>query len=544
MKKIIICLLSLGLIAGCTQQSPAEEPVSGDNEQNTIEYLNKIDDDKDYVYLLGSKHTTSDDSDYRKLEEDYPFTDFDTSDLMQWMAIYYSPNPIYEQIVVNIDSPDAAELNQYFDEIYQEENRNGLYNEYRWHQSDDILMIYQKYGTFMPFAGEALLRHKAYYIDLHTGERLSNDDLLSLFSVQKEDIDDIILKYAIENKLGYAPANLGDPIPHEELDDSNGTIMSSNEYFLEHEPNFSSTGNTYNDTSALYVEDNHLYLIVGVITPSFNNHYLFHKILLDRPVESSVINEPDQSEESNENNAQSEDPIQILYLNGGKTIELYQTTYPHHEEQLLKEDYVQEDSYLPYERIGAQKLVFSNFNDPLFDQLNQENLEKYNQCINSVQYHDYENNPSYEGYLSEFDILFYDIYENNDVISIVETYNHVLWESGGLPYQYRIFNIDKNTGELLSNSDLIEDYDVMSAQAENVLQEMGILPLSNREDMSEETDIFYYGLNLENSDPAFNLPFNDESYLYQKDNEWFLFIELHCYGPGGRLIRLKVDYPV
>ena len=135
MKKIIICLLSLGLIAGCTQQSPAEEPVSGDNEQNTIEYLNKIDDDKDYVYLLGSKHTTSDDSDYRKLEEDYPFTDFDTSDLMQWMAIYYSPNPIYEQIVVNIDSPDAAELNQYFDEIYQEENRNGLYNEYRWHQS-------------------------------------------------------------------------------------------------------------------------------------------------------------------------------------------------------------------------------------------------------------------------------------------------------------------------------------------------------------------------------------------------------------------------
>ena len=37
-----MCLLSLGLIAGCTQQEQPEEPVSEDNEQNTTEYIKKM----------------------------------------------------------------------------------------------------------------------------------------------------------------------------------------------------------------------------------------------------------------------------------------------------------------------------------------------------------------------------------------------------------------------------------------------------------------------------------------------------------------------
>lgn len=285
MKKIMLCLLSLGLISGCVQQEQTEEPPVvvdpiKDDEQNTIEYVKKVDDEKDYIYLLKIKHTTSDDSEYRTLTEDYVFADFDLTNLVQWMAVYYSPDPIYEQIVVNMDSKDALELNQYFDDIYQEENQSSLYNEYRWFISDDILMIYQKSGTFMPYAGQASAFHKAYYFDLNTGKMLSNDNLLEQFSIQKEDIDNIILEYAIENQLGYAVQTLGDPIPHEELDASNGRIMPSNEYLLEQELNISSTGYTYNDSSVLYIEDNHLYLLVGVITPSFNNHHLFHKILL------------------------------------------------------------------------------------------------------------------------------------------------------------------------------------------------------------------------------------------------------------------------
>lgn len=285
MKKIMLCLLSLGLISGCVQQEQTEEPPVvvdpiKDDEQNTIEYVKKVDDEKDYIYLLKIKHTTSDDSEYRTLTEDYVFADFDLTNLVQWMAVYYSPDPIYEQIVVNMDSKDALELNQYFDDIYQEENQSSLYNEYRWFISDDILMIYQKSGTFMPYAGQSSAFHKAYYFDLNTGKMLSNDNLLEQFSIQKEDIDNIILEYAIENQLGYAVQTLGDPIPYEELDASNGRIMPSNEYLLEQELNISSTGYTYNDSSVLYIEDNHLYLLVGVITPSFNNHHLFHKILL------------------------------------------------------------------------------------------------------------------------------------------------------------------------------------------------------------------------------------------------------------------------
>lgn len=317
MKKYLRCLLALGLLVGCSVEkddseivSPPAEQIPEDNKQDndeqtstenddadgdaqdTIEYIKKIDDDKDYVYLMNTQETTSDDSDYRKLELDYLYADFDTSDLLQWMAISYSPNPIYEQIVVNIDSDDAHELNQFFEDVYyagtqyenyhkenKKEINTGLFNEYRWIQRNEILMIYEKSGTFRPFS-DGDFYHQAYYFDLTTGKQLTNDDLLRKFSINKDKIDDIVFEYAIANKLGYQPKNLGEPIPHEELDRSNGSMMSSREY-LHVFKNIGSTSYSYYDNSVLYIENENLYLLVAVSTPNFYNRYLFHKILLE-----------------------------------------------------------------------------------------------------------------------------------------------------------------------------------------------------------------------------------------------------------------------
>ena len=317
MKKYLCCLLALGLLAGCSVEnddseiiSPPAEQIPEDNElandgqtstendaadgnaQDTIEYIKKIDDDKDYVYLMNTQETTSDDSDYRKLEDNYEYADFDTSDLLQWMAISYSPNPIYEQIVVNIDSDDAHELNQFFEDVYyagiqyenyhkenKKEIKTGLFNEYRWIQRNEILMIYEKSGTFRPHS-DGDFYHRAYYFDLTSGKQLTNDDLLKKFSVDKDKIDDIVFEYAIANKLGYQPKDLGEPIPHEELDRSNGSMMKSREY-LHHFKNIGSTSYSYYDNSVLYIENDNLYLLVAVSTPDFYNRYLFHKILLE-----------------------------------------------------------------------------------------------------------------------------------------------------------------------------------------------------------------------------------------------------------------------
>lgn len=81
-------------------------------------------------------------------------------------------------------------------------------------------------------------------------------------------------------------------------------------------------------------------------------------------------------------------------------------------------------------------MVFIGFDDDeAIDTLNDEIQKQYDSCIQSVKYKDYS--PDVSDFLQEFDFMFFDVYKNDDITSIVQTSNHVLWEAGGFPYQYR-----------------------------------------------------------------------------------------------------------
>lgn len=228
--------------------------------------------------------------------------------------------------------------------------------------------------------------------------------------------------------------------------------------------------------------------------------------------------------------------VETIVLNDKMKIEHYQTTYLHNIKQILKEDYLDESSILPYERIGAENLVFIGFDDSKVDELNEEIKEKHENYINSVVY--VENNSNYVNWLKEFDFVFYDIYKNDDITSIVETSNHILSEAGGMPYQYRIFNIDNQTGKLLSNQEVIKDFEALNQMAVNQLNDLGYVPLYDFKDFDYET--FYYGIGLENEPMEFILPISDSSFIYKKNNRFHLILEIYRAGINDYMIKLEL----
>ncbi len=184
-------------------------------------------------------------------------------------------------------------------------------------------------------------------------------------------------------------------------------------------------------------------------------------------------------------------PVKTIVLNDKMKIERYQTTYPHNKEQIMKIDYFSEDDWLPYERVGAEDLVFIGF----------------------------------------------DVYKNDDITSIVQTSNHVLWEAGGFPDQYRVINIDNQTGKILTNRGIIKSYDELSEAAMSSLEKLGYVPLYAGDKMNY-TD-FYYGIDLENQPKSSILPINDESMVYKKDNSYQLILEIYKAGVNDYKIKFR-----
>ena len=278
MIKIIISFLLMTMITGCVQ-TPSEtdkpeeppvveqpkKPVEQEKPEET-KYVKKIDETKEYVYIDEIKDKAFSD-DYKKLADyDYPFTDFDKNDLLQWMAIFYMPDPKDEHLILNIDSEAAKSLNEYFTELYDEPA--SLFCEWKWIITDDILTIIKKSGDFIPFS-TGVVYYMAFHIDLHTGELLTNDDLVRLFNVEESTIQDKIDKYGSDNLYYKEPESTS-----ERIEGTQGMMV------LNRNQKYNTIGYEYSEYSLLVPDENNLYFILGVYDFNFNGRILFHKVAL------------------------------------------------------------------------------------------------------------------------------------------------------------------------------------------------------------------------------------------------------------------------
>lgn len=228
--------------------------------------------------------------------------------------------------------------------------------------------------------------------------------------------------------------------------------------------------------------------------------------------------------------------IEKFTLDNGAFIEHYRTVFPHDEKQTLKLDYLN-DIYLPYNRVGAEEILFSGFDDASIDELALDIQTSYEFAVQSIRYANY-GIPEDNEYLQEFDIVFYDIYQNDDVLSIVETKNHILWGAGSMPYEYRVFNIDIKTGKLLSNSELVPDYETLTDKAIEKLTSLGY----ELSDSSLDDSIQRFKLRSADEFNKMDLPITDSSLIYKQDNQYYLIIQIYIVGVnGGRRIKINLD---
>ena len=176
------------------------------------------------------------------------------------------PDPKDEYLVLNMEGETANSLNELFTQLYEEPKT--LYCEWKWMINHDVLTIIKKSGDFNPFS-TGLAYYQAFHIDLHTGELLTNDDLLQMFNVDKNAIQAKIDEYGEVNRFYREPENT-----MERIEGTLGMmVLNRNEVY-------NTIGYGYSDYSMLVLDDENLYFILGVCDFNFNGRILFHKVKL------------------------------------------------------------------------------------------------------------------------------------------------------------------------------------------------------------------------------------------------------------------------
>lgn len=225
--------------------------------------------------------------------------------------------------------------------------------------------------------------------------------------------------------------------------------------------------------------------------------------------------------------------LDTYFLDNGAVIEHYMTTYPHSLEQTLKAETYEMGIYVPYEKIGASELVFKGFEDPVYEEVNQQIKNDYDTYVNSYTYTDYD-----KTFLNNFTLCFYDFYDNDDFISILETKHNVVWSTGGTAYQFRVFNIDKTTGKLLSNEEIADDLNLLTESEIEMIEKRGYDILDANEEM--ELGRQYVAFNY--SDPSLSAKITNESLLYKANGQWVNIVAIQFIGIGSSEGRLKVTF--
>lgn len=168
MKKIIIVLLCFILLVGCNNKKDTLE-----EENNNDKFiLEKVDKEKDFVYLSDYKKITYDDKEYN----------------LQYLTI-------------NINSGDAEninlELKSFIVRAYKdmEFNNNilkkGNIISYDCYVTDDYISVVQRFYPYINgISGEE--EDNVYVISLKNGKIMNNTELLKTFDLSEEEIFEFI----------------------------------------------------------------------------------------------------------------------------------------------------------------------------------------------------------------------------------------------------------------------------------------------------------------------------------------------------------------
>lgn len=181
--------------------------------------------------------------------------------------------------------------------------------------------------------------------------------------------------------------------------------------------------------------------------------------------------------------------IQLTALGYGPWIEHYRSVIPKDKNQEIIKDNITKEIYEKNE-ISLQKIVLKGFENEQIDELNQTFDELYQEGLTQVEY---EGNS-----IKTAPIITYEIYENDQVISIIQTKGVILEDHTTSDFTYQIWNLDRNTGKIYKNEELILDYEALTQTLQNELSKQNI-----------EVDY----------------EVNDQSLYYQKENAFYVKIK-------------------
>lgn len=296
-EKIIVQYAYFCMVSGCMPENskddvilPSEELTEeselGKNEQSSLkendfnddvhekdECVKKLDETKEYVYIKESKDTITEE--FADMSDEV-YEELDRNDLLQWMAIKVMPDPRYEHLVLNFEGETAKRLNEEFTNLYEGpiKSKEAVYIEWKWTINQDVLTIINKSGGFSTFLSHTCYR--VFHIDLHTGELLTNDDLLSRFNVNKESIQDKIDQYGEEHLFYKEPEQT-----EERVEGTLGMmVLHGTEYYTVNSEIYNTICYGYSDSSILIIDEDNLYFVLGVKEFSFNGTTRFHKVKL------------------------------------------------------------------------------------------------------------------------------------------------------------------------------------------------------------------------------------------------------------------------
>lgn len=186
MKKVLIIAFSLLLLVGCNKKEEVVE-----KKDPVVEFtLEKIDNDKEYVYYSNYKEVVFKDDRY-----------------------------LYKYPVVNIKGNDIENLNlelknfvinSFKDaEIYENKLSSGNIIDYKEYVTDEYVSIVMDYYTYIDgIVGD--LSTNAYVVSLNNGKILSNEKLLKLYNYTEDSFYKKLEQIIDSEDIAYSIRNIKD----------------------------------------------------------------------------------------------------------------------------------------------------------------------------------------------------------------------------------------------------------------------------------------------------------------------------------------------
>lgn len=214
MKKLLLVFLLSLLSVGCTI-----------TPKDTSHGIEKLDQSKDYVFVKGSdsfnlEAILKDKGMFEDTKNSFEFDfEFDDQDIDDEKLL------LNEEIVVNLNSKDAQELQLKLNKIYEankETREKGLESiknndiSFGWqsshlkdYETTDDYFSFSTYSSSMVVPGEGRFTLNAYTLRLSDGKLLSNEEVLALKDIDMKVLTESIKKDFKDNKIEIYGEKMG-----------------------------------------------------------------------------------------------------------------------------------------------------------------------------------------------------------------------------------------------------------------------------------------------------------------------------------------------